>query len=126
MYELRPLSGKDLYPMLKLIGKLGLEDFKKVVSEDSVSKLIENNSEGEKVDVASIGAEIIISFADIVIKNLANCEDEVNSILSSLTGKSKKEISELPFVEYTELIFAFVQKEEFPAFIKAAKGLFKK
>ncbi|MGN0339525.1 MAG: hypothetical protein ACI4D0_03415 [Lachnospira sp.] len=126
MYELRPLNATDLYPMLKLAGKLGIKQIKDSISEEAINKMISDKADGSEVNVMSVGIDIVFSVADVIINNLADCQDEVNTLLSRVSGKTKKEISELPLLEYTQMIFDFVQKEEFPAFIKAARELFEK
>ena len=74
--------------------------------------------------IYSVGISVTIEMANVIIGNLPKCEDEIYTLLSRVSGKSKKEISELDMVTFTEYIVEFVKKDEFKDFTKVALKLF--
>ena len=86
-YELRDLKDKDLFPMLKILKKIGIKDFK--------SAFIQVAS-GEK-SVKDIGILTAFDMADILIGNLAAAEDEIYSLWSDISGIAVDEMKEMEF-----------------------------
>ena len=65
-----------------------------------------------------------MDLAQIVISNLPDCKKEIYMLLSQLSGKTEKEISNLDMVVFTQMIVALLKKEEFKDFIKVVSTLF--
>ncbi len=86
-YELRDLKDKDLFPMLKILKKIGIKDFK--------SAFIQVAS-GEK-SVKDIGILTAFDMADILIGNLTAAEDEIYSLWSDISGIPVDEMKEMEF-----------------------------
>lgn len=110
--EMRELTGKDLFPMLSLIGKLNIKD--------SVLGIIDkNNATNAQTDEAieRQGTEMMISLLQDVLENIQAVEKDLNKLLASVTDKKVKEIEELSFDAYTDLIFTFFEKPELKDFL---------
>lgn len=122
-YGLRKLEAKDVFIMSKILGAIGIDQFKDVIQSDAVKKAVS----GKMTDdlIASVGVTVVLDMANIILNNLSKCEKDIYAFLSSLSGIDKKEIEMLPLVTFTEMIVDVIQKEEFKDFIKVVSKLFK-
>lgn len=122
-YTLRKLEAKDVFIMSKILGAIGIDQFKDVIQSDAVKKAVS----GKMTDdlIASVGVTVVLDMANIILNNLSKCEKDIYAFLSSLSGIDKKEIEMLPLVTFTEMIVDVIQKEEFKDFIKVVSKLFK-
>ena len=119
-YELRALSSKDIFPVSKIISKIGIKEFKNCFNSDTVKRLVQGKEEAE-----GIGLLIMVDIVGVILSNLPNCETEIYSFLSSMTGAKVKELEEMPMAEFAELITEIVQKEDFKDFFKVVSKLLK-
>lgn len=120
VYELRKLCARDIFPMSKILSKIGIKEFKECFASEEVKAVIAQMSEGgEAPDVASVGMTVALDVADVLLGNLASCEDHIYQLLSGLSGKTKKEIAELPMDVFVSMIIDVIKKEEFKDFIQA-------
>lgn len=128
-YELHALSAKDIFPVFNIMGKIGFKEFKSCFQSDDVKasiKEIVSDGKNKYIDIASeIGVEVFINVAEIVISHIPSCEDDIYTLLSGLSGMTKKEISELPLGTFAEMIIDVVKAEGFKDFIKVVSKLFK-
>lgn len=120
VYELRKLCTKDIFPMSKILSKIGIKEFKECFASEEVQAMIESMSKGEKpADIESVGIAVVLEIADVFLGNLSACEDHIYQLLSGLSGMTKKEIAELPMDVFVSMIIDVIKKEEFKDFIKA-------
>lgn len=120
-YEFRELCSKDIFPMFKILNKIGFKEFKNCFTSDDVKKAIGKNSK----DVEAVGMTIVLDIAGIIIQNIGTCEDDIYVMLASVSNLDKKEIQNLPMGEFAEMIIDFIQKPEFKDFFKVVSKLFK-
>lgn len=124
-YEFRELCSKDIFPMFKLINKIGFKEFKDCFQSESVRTAAAKMKAGESGDVEAVGMTIVFDVAGIVIGNLPACEDDIYSMLASVSNLSKKDIEKLPMATFFEMIVDFIQKPEFADFFRVVSRLFK-
>ena len=86
-YTLRKFSDGDLFPILKILKKIGIKDCKEAFVQVA---------SGEKT-VKEIGILASFDLADILIGNLTKVEEEVYSLYSDLSGLSADEIRTMEF-----------------------------
>lgn len=122
-YELRALCSKDVFPMSKIIGKIGVNEFKTCFESEAVKEAIANG--GKDIDMNAIGFTVFLDIANIIIMHLPSCEEDIYNLLSSLSGLSKQDIEELPIATFAEMIVDVIKKDEFKDFFKVALKLFK-
>lgn len=122
-YTLRELQSKDVFPMFKIISKIGIKEFKECFGSAEVQKVI--SGKGKEADVKAVGAVVMVEMASVVISHIADCEQDIYLFLSNLSGMSKKEIEELGMVTFFEMIVDVFKKEEFKDFIGVVSKLFK-
>lgn len=127
--EFKQLKSSDMFIMFKIINKIGLNEIKNQLEPKTIEKLVDSfKGKGKAKDkdslMYSVGLSVSIEMVNVIIGNLPKCEDEIYTLLSRVSGKSKKEISELDMVTFTEYIVEFVKKDEFKDFTKVALKLF--
>ena len=116
-----------MFIMFKIINKIGLNEIKNQLEPKTIEKLVDSfKGKGKAKDslMYSVGLSVSIEMVNVIIGNLPKCEDDIYTLLSRVSGKSKKEISELDMVTFTEYIVEFVKKDEFKDFTKVALKLF--
>ena len=131
-FELRELKSKDIFPMCRILRKIGFKDLKDKLTTDNVKgimQMFESQNQGEETDQVEIssyvGFNIIAEILDVLLSNLDSCEQDVYKFLAGLTeDKKEQDIAELPLVTFTELIVAVLQKDEFKDFFKVVSKLF--
>lgn len=142
-YSFRRLSSPDIFPMFRIIGKIGLKEFTAAVDKNVLKELImeftaenekENAVEDENAENAKEnflgnfavnGASVILGIADVVISRLPNCESDIYQILSQTSNLSVDEIKALDAAVFFGMVMDFIMKEEFKDFIKVVSRLFK-
>ena len=127
--EFKQLKSSDMFIMFKIINKIGLNEIKNQLEPKTIEKLVDGfKGKGKSKDkdslMYSVGLSVSIEMANVIIGNLPKCEDEIYTLLSRVSGKSKKDIAELDMVTFTEYIVEFLKKDEFKDFIKVASKLF--
>lgn len=128
-FELRTLKSEDVFPMFKIISKIGLKEIKEQLDPVTLGKIanaFKADNEGANSEdlVYTIGFSVVLEIAQIVIANVPNCKKEIYGLLSQVSGMSEKELSELDMVAFTEMIVAFFKKDEFKDFIGVVSKLF--
>lgn len=118
-YTVRNLCSKDIFPMSKVLSKIGITNIKTAFEGDEIKKLIKGK------DVESVGMAVTMNIAGMILENLPSCENELYKFLSDLTGTKIEELKEDSLADFAELIIAIVQKEEFKDFFKVVSKLFK-
>lgn len=126
-FELRELKATDIMPMVKILSKIGLKNIKESFSEENLKSMISSISgENPEEKATYLGFSLIVDLVDIILMNLPSCENEIYSFLAGLSGKTSAEIKDLGLGEFTEMIIAVIQKEEFKDFFKAVSKSFNK
>ena len=118
-YEIRNLCSKDIFPMSKIISKIGFSQLKTCFESDAVRDM------AKKKDVEGAGLAVVLDIAGIIISNLSNCETELYKFLADITSAKVEELKEDSLSDFAELIVAVVQKEEFKDFIGVVSRLLK-
>ena len=125
-YTFRKLQATDVFPMFKLLSKIGISQFAESFGKDSVQKmLVTLTAEGGMTNFAqTAGIAVMLEVANIVLANLADCEREVIEILSITSNLTEYDVRELDLASFTEMVIDFIKKDEFKDFIKVVSKLF--
>lgn len=116
---MRKFCTRDLFPMLKIMSKIGVKEFKSCFDSVKVS------GDGE-TDFAAVGVGVFLDAADVLLKNIGACEKDIYSFLADLSGMKSDEIPELDLTAFAGMIHELVTKEEFRDFFTAVLKLFPK
>ena len=127
-FELRELKSQDIFPMMKILGNIGMDELKDIVSGENIKSLITTtNAENKNEDVATVlGFNLVLEIAGVVMNNLPKCEKDIYKFLGGLSGMTEKQIADLPMVTFAEMIMAVIDKDEFKDFFKVVSRLFNK
>lgn len=118
-YQLRKLCTKDLFPMMKILSKIGISEFKRCFELDNIQSAV-------KTDLGAVGVGVMLDAADVLMRNIGLCEKEIYSFLADLSGINAKEIPQLDMAVFAEMIIELVSKEEFKDFFTAVSKLIPK
>lgn len=126
-YSIRPLRMKDVAPMARIIGKIGLREFKGVISPESVSALMGGAEDEESMEdvVSSVGVGVLIDAAGIVCMNYDRAEKDIVGFLASVSGMTVGEVEDLPIADAFELVCAVFKAPDFADFFTRAQALLK-
>lgn len=125
VYTFRKLQATDVFPMFKLLSKMGISQFADSFGKESVQKMIGTlTAENTVADLAnSVGIAVMLEIVNIVLDNLSKCENEVIQILSDTSNLTVDEVKTLDFATFTEMVIDFIKKDEFKDFIKVVSKL---
>lgn len=123
VWEFRKLNSRDIFPMMKIINKIGLNEFTACLESDSVKAIISGVQNDGNASI--IGLSVILEIANVVAGNLPKCEQDIFDMLANTSNMPKKQIMELGMAEFFEMVVDFVKKEEFRDFVKVASRLLK-
>ena len=125
-YTFNKFKAPDVFPMIKILGKIGINEFAKCLGKDNIKEVIESFSGKSKDEmVASVGISVFLEAANVIICNLPKCENDIYNILSNTSNLSVEEIKDLDLVVFTEMIIDYVQRDDFKDFIKVVSRLLK-
>ena len=86
-YSLRHLRDDDLFPLLRILKKIGISDCKDAFIQVAT---------GEKT-LEQIGIAVSLNIADILIRNLEKTEEEIYSLWSDISGIPTEEMKNMEF-----------------------------
>lgn len=127
-YELKTLTTKNVFALVRIIKKFGIEQFKQCFFNQNIKQLFaDKKEEGADDDKAleAVGIEVAFDIANIVICNIPNCEEDIYDFLAQISNLTRKKIEELPMNEFFEMIVDVIQKEEFKDFFTLASRFVK-
>ena len=132
-YTFRKLGAPDIFLMVKIIGKIGLNELKVLFETDGIQNMIvaafakeKEESEDAESSFISVGASVILELANTILANLPKCETEIYQLLAQTSDKTVDEIKAPGnAVMFFDMLIDFIKKEEFKDFFKAASRLFK-
>lgn len=114
-YTLRPLKADDLFTMLRILYKIGLDELRKCFDGEEVRKAIAAGKDEDSA-AAAAGMQIMTDVASLVAERLPECRTEIYQFLASLSGLKEKEIAELPMATFAGMLMDTLRKEEFADF----------
>ena len=127
VYTFRKLEATDVFPMFKILSKIGINEFAECFGKESVQKMFSTLT-GEKAVAnftQSMGIAITLEIVNVILGNLPKCEQEIFQMLSSTSNLSVEQVKKLDFATFTGMVIEFVKKDEFKDFIKVVSKLFR-
>ncbi len=132
-YTFRKLGAPDVFLMSKIIGKIGINEFKVCFEADGIKNLVEKafaeakeSGKSDDSNFISVGIGIALEAANVILKRIDLCENEIYQMLSQTSNLSVEEIKAPGNAAmFLEMLIDFVRKEEFKDFIKVVSKLFK-
>lgn len=132
-YEFRTLTSKDLFLIIKLVKKIGLDELAKVFEMKNIKSIIDISLRTEEAEEAEysneneyiVGLNIMLDVAQIIVERLDCCENEIYDLLSAASNLNKKQVQELDLDVFIEMIIDFVKLEDFQKLFTKVASLFK-
>lgn len=124
-YTFRRLSTQDIFPMLRLLNKIGLKDLRDNDNIKNIVMMSTSTAGKKKIDVNKVGMDVFLEIACLIVDNIPKCEIELYSLLSQTSDRTVDEIKAQDMAVTFEMIVDFIRKEEFGDFFKAVLKLFK-
>lgn len=141
-YQLRELCAEDIFPMLTIIRKIGIKEFKDCFKKETIEDLVEvfmngaktKTEEGEEGEgsqdntlvVAGISVlPSVLDVADVLLNNIPKCEHDFYKFLASISNLKVEEIKKLKMADFVGMIVDVIKKEEFKDFFKVVSESFK-
>ena len=127
VYTFRKLNSTDTFLMFKIIGKIGINEFTACFDKENLKQMISTfagkDANGEAYTMAGIA--VALEVANVIVSNLPKCEAEIYQLLSNTSNLSVKEIKELDFVTFAQMVIDFIKKDEFRDFASVVSNAFK-
>lgn len=124
-YTLRKLETADVFPMFKLLNKIGFKDFKDNEGLKKTLFMFMGGTVNGKVDVNALGMDIFFEAAAVICDSIPKAETEIYSLLASVAGVKVEDIKKQSPAVTFEMIIDFCKKEEFKDFFSVVSKLFK-
>ena len=125
-YEFKKLDFDNIFPMMNLIDKIGIEKVVSLTDNEAIMNLIQGrkpmklDEEGNEVvdndAQMKLLASAFVAIGGLLIKSIKTCRDELYELLSSASNLSVEEISKLPFKYSYSMIYDFIKKDDFKDF----------
>ena len=141
-YKLRELCAEDIFPMLTIIRKIGIKEFKDCFSKETIENLVEvfmngakttteETEEGEGSQDNTLGVAgisvlpSVLDIADVLLTNIPKCEHDFYKFLANVSNLKVEEIKKLKMSDFVGMIIDLIKKEEFKDFFKVVSESFK-
>ena len=124
-YTLRKLETADVFPMFKLLNKIGFKDFKDNEGLKKALFMFMGGTVNGKVDVNALGMDIFFEVAAVICDSIPKAETEIYTLLASVAGMKVEDIKKQSPAVTFEMIIDFCKKEEFKDFFSVVSKLFK-
>jgi len=128
-YKFRKLSSEDLFLMFKIIGAIGINEFKSCFTSLSVLKTVGKMADDEKKNergAVLAGVSVMLEAGNVILNNIGKCKDDIYKLLVNTSNITIEELkAEGNAVLFMEMLKNFLKKEEFPDFFKVVSKLFK-
>ena len=126
-FDLRPLRSTDLGIICKIVSGIGLKEFKTCLKSDAITEAVaaRNKDKTDDAILKSLGLEIVLDIAGIIISNIPKVEKDVQKFASSVAGLTLEEVQHLSFADFGELIMQIIMKDDFKDFFGRVVKLLK-
>jgi hypothetical protein len=124
-YTFRKLETADVFPMFKLLNKIGFKELKENEGLKKVLFMFSGGTVNGKVDVNAVGMDIFFESAAVICEFIPKAETEIYTLLASVAGMKVDDIKKQPPAVTFSMIIDFCKKEEFRDFFSVVSKLFK-
>ena len=111
-YEFRKLKSTDLFLVLNLVKKLGLNNIAGAIPADGFKEMFIKKKKDKTQNYEAVG-RMVFDVAQLVIEKLTECEKEVYDLFEATSNLSREELENLEINTFVEMIVEFCKKEEF-------------
>ena len=123
--KLRDLEAKDIFSMLAVIKAIGVKEFRGIFDRPEIQNAINSAELDSESGLEAVGLSVMMELVGVFVDNLGNAEQQIYSLLASLSGLTAQEVAALPMMEFVDMLIELFKKDEFADFIQAASKLTK-
>lgn len=109
----------DVFTLSEILAKMDID-----ADIEAITKQIQTSKLENKNDAMGLGKELVVGLGiDLIgkaLKNLFKAKNEVKKLIMDLTGKSKKEVSEMKISEIKNFFTELFKMEDFGELLKQA------
>ena len=113
-YTMRNLSNRDLWPVMKILGRLLPEDLKKAFSQVA---------SGEK-KIKDVGVLVAFDMGMMILQNAYKAQEDVDAFCASMIGVTVDELNEMEFGTTAMIIMDLFEDAKSASFFKALSKFF--
>jgi chemotaxis protein CheY-P-specific phosphatase CheC len=127
-YTFRKLEARDIAPVLGILRKIGFKEFKVLLKDEGIKKIIGVFMAGEKMtdgEMADAGLSAVFELVGIICENLPKAEKDIFALLASVSGNKPEHVEHMSLADFTEMLIEFFKLPDFPDFFKVVSKLFK-
>ena len=124
-YTLRNLKADDMFSMMRIINKIGLNDVRECFNSVELKQAISSKEGANDEVVAAVGMQVMFDVATLLVGKLPECKTELYAFLASLSGMKENEIADLPMTDFFNMIMDVFKLESFKDFFQRVAGSFK-
>jgi hypothetical protein len=139
-YKLRDLCAEDIFPMLTIVKKIGIKEFKECFNKEALEEIVglfmngakteskETESKDSENTLVVVGLSILpsaLDLADVLLTNIPKCEVDFYKFLANISNLSVDKIKKLKMADFVEMIVDVIKKEDFKDFFKVVSKSFK-
>lgn len=127
VYTFRKLEAPDVFPMFKILGKIGINEFAESFGKESVQKMLNTvtDKDGLSKFTTMVGISVVAEMANVIISNLPKCEADIYNLLANTSNLTVTQVKKLDFATFIEMVIDFIKKDEFVDFVKVVSRLFR-
>lgn len=124
-YEFRKLKSTDLFLMMKIIKKIGIDNVSDVIADKNIQNIFTGKQGKTEDDFYNIG-KAMFGVAQLIIERLSDCENEIYEMLGATSNLTVKQIKDIDPNTFIDMIYDFVNKDDFMGFFKHVMALLNK
>ena len=130
-FEIRELQARDVAPMARIMGKVGIKQIANALSPASLKAVVdingtdvEDGEERERVMTRTeeIGMGIMLEIASVLCENFDKAEKDLFRFLASMAGMKEQEVAKLSLADTLDLIAAVFTSDGFSDFFKRVQA----
>lgn len=110
-YTIRELTADDMFPMVAILDKVGLE---KILDCFTAQEIVAAAAAGGNAE--RVGYDVFVKIAKIIVANAVAVKDDLYTLISQLSGLTRKEVAALPMPVFVKLIIEVVKQVNFKDF----------
>ncbi len=123
-YNFRQLNSTDIFPICNIISKIGIRELKNCFDGQNVSTFMHKGKQ-DKDAVIAFGVSIAFDVAGVVLANMQKCENEIYTLLASVTDLTEEMLRSMPPADFLNIVIDFFKKDELQDFIPVVSKLVK-
>ena len=130
-YTLRDLTGDDLFLMVRIVSKIGIDRLKACMESPAVktAMVVANaqNADAAEKEAAmnKVGMLVMMEIATTILERLPECKEEIYALLAQVSDKKREDIASMKLIPLTRMVKEFFKKPEFPDFFTEVFEFFK-